>query len=209
MQYLKIIMAVLPGIPLERNTSNRDSTCLQLLAYLWLHSIAIPGSPLLLLPHGTRQEDFFVLKGSLKHRDSTSPLRRRSTAHNKTPWKVWSTAQIRGWTMNKPCCSPGKRQMWFLGLVCIQARCHRLQEGKICNKQNLCSWPWQSYPGATHSSGWLRSVAGQLGSERSSSDSLLFLCQMSPGTERSLPIRNLEGTRFPLWHLHHVYFSIW
>lgn len=208
MQYLKIIMTVLPGIPLERNTSNRDSTCLQLLAFLLLHSIAIPGSPLLLLPWGTRQEDFLSSRAPQGTGTVHHPSEGGAQLITKHPGK-WSTAQIRGWTMNKPCCSPGKRQMWFLGLVCIQARCHRLQEGKICNKQNLCSWPWQSYPGATHSSGWLRSVAGQLGSQRSSSDSLLFRCQMSPGTERSLPIRNLEGTRFPLWHLHHVYFSIW
>lgn len=57
------------------------------------------------------------------------------------------------WTMNKPFPSPGKRQMGFLGLVRIQAGCHGLQEGEICNHQNLCSQPWQSYPGATRTSG--------------------------------------------------------
>lgn len=76
-------------------------------------------------------------------------------------------------------------------------------------QQNLHSRPWQSYPGATRTSGWLRSGAGRLDSQRSSSDSLLFLCQTPLGMEKSLPIRNLEGTRFALWHLHCVYFSIW
>lgn len=80
-----------------------------------------------------------------------------STAPSKTPQRVRSAAQIRGWTINKPYRSPEKRQMWFLGLVCIQAGCQGLQEGKICNKQNLRSRPRQSYPGATHTSGWLRS----------------------------------------------------
>lgn len=66
-----------------------------------------------------------------------------------------------------------------------------------------------SYPGATRTSGWLRSGAGQLDSQRSSSDSLLYLCQIFPGTEESLPIRNLEGTSFSLWKLHPPSLPIW
>lgn len=200
-------MPTLPETPLETNTSSGDSTCLHLLALSFcctpcLIPQAAPAAP---PSPGTWQKAFCPWGTGMAHLPSKGALASlHSTAHSRTPWRVWSTARIRDWATKKPYHCSGKRQMWFLRLVSMQARHYGLQEGKICNKHNLSSQPWWSYPAATLTSGcWTADTA------RSISDSLLLLCQTPPGTEKSLPVRNLQGSRFSLWHLHCMYFSIW
>lgn len=226
MWYLKIIMSVLPGITLEINISNRDSACLPFLVifkkffgfsgFFFVVVVALhcySWQPFCFFPEGWSKK-VSVLEASQGTHTVCHPsewaLSLPSTAQPlaKRPGqsKVLHKSE---WTMNKPFHSPGKRKMRFFRTGVYSSRMPW-----AAGRGNL-QWTKSTQPtmAVTQEQHVHQADLDQGQDSLTVSDpaliSLLRLCQIFPGTEESLPIRNLEGTRFSLWQLHHVSLPIW